>query len=242
MRFVYTLTFLLASGVVWAQKDKGNWHKGQIQLKNGRSLKGFVLYNDKHATIQFREALTVPLKDAESFNEGSVAIMEFFNEETKTNHRFYSLNTQSEETGFKGQVLFEVLAEFSNGAVLKYRTQQMLLGKDDSMLNDLAGKGEITGQFEGYFCLSENGKAEWFLIYALFERNDLLPIQNIFDNPFFLDKKNDARKYKNEVIKKFLGAHWKQVDSYAKENKLKFSRQDDIAPLLTYYKQLLEGK
>ena len=77
-------------------------------------MNGLIKYNDKLAIIKFKES---DADEEQSFSERILA-MQFYDESTGWWRHFATLNVKEEETGWQGALLFEVLIEFENFALL----------------------------------------------------------------------------------------------------------------------------
>ena len=208
--------------------QSSQWFKGTVTVKNNDLRKGFIQRNDKLGLIKFKSDLDHDESNVESFQEKSILALEYFDTDLNSLRSFYSFNCESDQTGFNGYFLFEVLKDLKSFAILSRKTKMELVGKKNSGMEAYSNAaGLIMSQKEGFFCVDESGKLEYFLI-----------VENIEENRIMRDKSKVKTKYKEEIIKKYLGGYWPEIKNYAKDNSLSFSRKDDIIPLLNYVEKV----
>ena len=205
--------------------QKVNWYRGEIVLRSDKKLVGFVQNNDKLGLVKFKTDLDEPENEEESFQEKSILTLEYFDTDRNKMRHFYTFNYKSEQTGFSGPLLFEVLKDFKTFAVLSKKSKMDVVGKDKSGMEGFSdAAGLIVGQQEGFFCLNETGRIEYFLLVEYLQKDGIVK-----------DKSKTKVKYREEVIRKYLKDHWNEMKEYAEKNGLRFSNKDDVITLLDHY-------
>jgi hypothetical protein len=229
-RIILVGGFLISclSNSLYAQFDdlnqSTNWYRGEIKLRSEKTLVGFIQNNDRLGLIKFKTNLDTDDTE-ESFQEKSILALEYFDTDRNKLRIFYSFNYKSEESGFSGSLLFEVIKDFKTFAVLSKKSKMDLVGKDNSGMEGFSkAAGLIIGQKEGFFCVDETGKLEYFLI-----------VEYTMKDGIMRDKKKNKIKYKEAVLRKYFNEHWDEIKEYAAENGLRFSNKDDIVSLLDQY-------
>lgn len=96
----------------------GLWFEGKIILSDLTPLKGYVQYNDKLGLIKFK---TSEGEEEHSFTEKRIIQMEFFDTKQSAYREFANFNFKEVETEWEGTLLFEIIIEFKEFAVLSRR-------------------------------------------------------------------------------------------------------------------------
>lgn len=227
--FVLSLCF---SSLAFGQFDnlgiESQWCAGKIILNDNTELKGLIQNNDKLGLFRYKINESTSDEDIRSFQEKSIIMLEYFEASRNKLRKFYSLNCNSDEAGFQGALLFEVIHEFKNFAILTRKTRVSLTGKSNRGLEGYTSrKGLIFEQREGIFTVGEDGHADLLLLIKSTE------IDNVLD-----DKSKKETKVNREALKKHIELSWEKVEKFVDDNNLKFSKRDDLLSILDFVKTL----
>jgi hypothetical protein len=223
------ILFLTAYSSAFAQFDSlglnTTWNRGAILLTDNSRLSGFIQNNERLGLIKFKTALDQT--NEQSFQEKRIAKMEYFDSDLSRKRKFYSININDEESGFQDEVLFEIIMECKDFAVLSKKSNVQKAKRDRSTNYGVSFTTVGYEQLEKIFLVGVDGKAELIQVSSAFEKDKgkllAMPV-----GPFF-DK---------ETFKKFVGPAWKDINSYVKKEKLKLTEKDDLVSALEFYREL----
>ena len=199
------------------------WRTGSIVLEDNSILKGLVQFNDKLGMIKFRKDTD---SAEESFVETSVLAMRLYDEDEARPRNFATFNVKDESSGQQLAMLFEILMEFENFALLA-RVERVNIGvraRQDGFGNYRLVKVGYE-QFEHLCLVNEDGIATVVLAVSEFERDKLSFASKL--KPY-LDKR---------ALEKYLGDGWDRFEGLVKTNKLNLRRRDDFIRAFEYYRQ-----
>jgi hypothetical protein len=227
-KFSFVL-FLTAYSSAFAQFDslglKTTWNRGAILLTDNSRLSGFIQNNERLGLIKFKP--TLDQSEEQSFQEKRIVKMEYFDAELSRKRKFYSLNFKDEERGFQDEVLFEIIMECKEFAVLSKKSNVQKALRERSTNYGFSFTTAGYEQFEKIFLVGVDGKAELVQVSSAFEKEKgkllAMPVSPYFDK---------------ETFKKFVGPAWKDINSYVKKEKLKLTEKDDLVSVLEFYQQL----
>jgi hypothetical protein len=133
------------------------WREGSILVEHNTSLQGLIKYNDKLGMIKFKQG---DGDEEQSFSEKGILAMRFYDENTGGWRNFATFNVKEEQTGWQGALLFEVLMEFENYALLTRleRVDFSVRQRQDSWGNTVNVKVGLE-QFEKFCLVGEDGLA-----------------------------------------------------------------------------------
>lgn len=202
------------------------WCAGRIVLNDGLELTGLVQYHDQIGLVNFRlDSFT----DSKSFQTTEVSRINFIDPKNKQEKFFFSVPN----TG-----LCELLLELNDFSLVssmdKFRIFDLYEGAHSS--NPISSGPSLTvsekiifSQNENIIFIGKNGSIDHYL-----------QISNVYDDGAILDKKKTkANILDNTLFQKYTKDHWLEVKEFAKSEKLKFNKKDDIIKILQYYKKLI---
>jgi len=190
------------------------WRSGSIVLTNNSSLKGQLRFNDKMGIVKFKKS---PGDTEQSFSERSIIAMQFYDEDAARWRNFATFNVNEDETGWQGAILFEVLMEFKNFALLS-RVERVNIGvrqREDSFGNSTLVKVGYE-QFEKFCIADDGGTVTVVLAVSEFEKDKLSLASKL--KPY-LNKK---------ALEKQLAGDWDKFESLVKNNKLNLKKRADF--------------
>ncbi|HEY3405896.1 MAG TPA: hypothetical protein VGK59_21070 [Ohtaekwangia sp.] len=211
--------------------DNQGWYEGSIMLSDGEELKGLVKYNDRNGVLAMHNGV-----DSRPFSARNVIAFEFFDESLQIQRLFYTLEYEDPITNVKRPQYFEVLRD--------YKTFVILIKADPIEVSEKAKHSFLGDTYNN----PANAKvtlevSQTETVYILNEKGDIMPyfqVINIEDgDKSFLAIDNSRTK--NKMVDKDLLAEYvttpvfEKLESYAKENDLKFKRKQDFLKILTYY-------
>jgi hypothetical protein len=190
------------------------WRSGSIVLTNNSSLKGQLRFNDKMGIVKFKKS---PGDTEQSFSERSIIAMQFYDEDAARWRNFATFNVNEDKTGWQGAILFEVLMEFKNFALLS-RVERVNIGvrqREDSFGNSTLVKVGYE-QFEKFCIADDGGTVTVVLAVSEFEKDKLSLASKL--KPY-LNKK---------ALEKQLAGDWDKFESLVKNNKLNLKKRADF--------------
>lgn len=197
------------------------WRSGSIVLENNSALEGLIQFNDKLGMIKFKKT---PDDAEESFVETSVVAMEFYDEEISGWRNFAVFNINEEQTGRQSALLFEVLMEFEEFALLT-RVERVNIGtrtRYDPIFQMAYTVKVGFEQFENLCLVNAKGDASVVLMVSEFERNKLAIASKL---PPVLNK---------QALKKYLGNDWNRFRPLVKSRNLELKKRDDFIRAFEY--------
>jgi hypothetical protein len=222
MKFALTaFVFLFACQVTFAQFDSlglyTKWSEGTLMLENDRLLKGYIRHNDKLGVVKFKQDLE---DDEQFYIDTRVLAMEYFDEDQIRYRKFATFNINIEEMGRTATMLFEVMREFKDFAVLiRYDKVNLVLRERYTSFNKIGYE-----QFERICLVDRDGKAEALLVI-----NNFRPA-----GPTVFVPKVTSH-FNRPVMKRCMGTFWPLVNAYIKTNKLNMNAKADVLEAIDYY-------
>jgi len=219
MKHIFLLIgILFLCTAVWAQFDSprlsAEWREGSIVLNDGTQLSGLIQYNDRVSLVNFKKD---DFSSEESFTEKRILGMQFYDGDADRIRRFANFNIQLDETGWQGTMLFEILFEFEDFAVLSRHMANILLRE-----KTIYGASEESNSKVGYeqfeYIAIANGEGKLTIVMAL---------KGLVKDVQLLKIKERATLFKKE-LKKCLGDHWKEFERLVNANSLDLERRDDF--------------
>jgi TonB family protein len=245
VRFVQVIEFKPATGEVKAKRSAENrlvdallpesreWSEGSILLKDGTELKGVLKYNDKTSLLSFSKG-----DESHAFIARKVAGFEFYDEGMQKQRVFYTFPYEDTSNGTVQDQFFEVLKEFKSFAVLSKPERVSLdIKSNPGMINPTTGM--YMGGGRGYQQLTQVET-----IYIMDASSKIMPYIKIIEKEtygnFFDSSKTKNKTVDDDLLEKYTGEHYGQLESYARENKLRFNKKEDLMLILNYYAQLVK--
>ncbi|HYF70694.1 MAG TPA: hypothetical protein VD884_21310 [Ohtaekwangia sp.] len=205
----------------------GIWFDGEITLNDLTSLKGYVQYNDKLGLIKFKASQE---DDERSFTDKRILQMEFFDTQKSTYRKFATFNLKATDSGWEGSLLFEIVMEFRDFAVLSRR-----FPADPALRN--------VGDFYNPKIVNIGYDLTEQICVAGTDGEVGLVLQTT-DTELVGSKPLIHRKVKPVlfagVMIKYMGIKWKHVRTFVKANKLKLTEREDLMSAFAYYEQLIQ--
>ena len=212
------VVFFSFVGDTFAQFDSlglnTKWRNGSIVLTNNSSLKGQLRFNDKMGIVKFKKS---PGDSEESFSERSIVAMQFYDEDAARWRNFATFNVNEDETGWHGDMLFEVIMEFENFALLSRveRVNISVRQRQDYYGNSNPAKVGYE-QFEKFCIADDRGTLTVVLAVSEFERDKLSMASKL--KPYF----------NKTALEKQLAGDWEKFESLVKSNKLNLKKRADF--------------
>ncbi|MDW7691807.1 hypothetical protein R9C00_16310 [Flammeovirgaceae bacterium SG7u.111] len=156
MKFAYiTLTiFFLSSLSVFSQEfSKDMWHRGEIDLENGETLKGKIKYNLDENNIVFQAGAVI-----RSLNPTKVEAWQIIDTNTKQVRYFYTLPYSHDRSSYKKPTFFELLTE---GDKLTLLTREDVVEKIENQYDPYFFGGRnvrMSVLVENYFFMNSRGQ------------------------------------------------------------------------------------
>lgn len=218
-----------AQDVTEALLPKMEWGAGSILLNDGTELKGLVKYNDRTGLLSYENG-----NDSRSFTARHIVGFEFFDEGVQRQRFFLTLEYKDEDRDDKRPLLFEVLKEFKDFAVLsRYEDVEMKHKSTNTSYyytNNLGGTS-VTIQ------LTEK-------VYVLTNTGDIKPFLNLtyhYGSGMFASQRRTKSVTDKTVLKKYFPEPgYSRMQEYVKKEKLDMEDKEDYIKALTYYKETTE--
>lgn len=209
------------------KKARGNFYPGFIQLNSGVKIEGDLQYHFETGVLYEKDG-----KKTRPYTATNVSHFEVTHDEKV--RKFYSLPYDVFQEGRERFTFFEVLYEKNSIALLSNYSlsyQRMESG------NNLNG-GEVK-----VFLKSEN-------IYIVRGAEGIKPF---LKSPRFLntnawkrnekigkEKRSPLKIVNKEFPRIFFGSEYQEIKSFMNENKLQFTKIEDLTKILDYYISVLE--
>ena len=241
MKSFYTIVLIATAFIANAQSaalliDNEGWSDGSIMTSEGSELKGLAKYNDKTGILSYHDG-----ENSRAFSPRSAAGFEFYDEALQKQRIFYSLEYREEQEGANKQFFFELLRDYKDFAVL-CKIDRIEI--DQKSMGSLAPSavGVSTGiptqstwvevsQKETIFLMKNDGTIEPYLKFV--------NIQTDESDLFQKDVKKKGKVVDEDVLIRYIGeSHFKQLQHFARENKLKFKKKEDFLKILQHYDEL----
>ena len=212
--------------ILQAKIPTGN---GSVQTLDNEVVKGKVTFNDNQGIVTVEQD-----GESRSFTSKKSTGFEFYDTALLRHRVFHVLDFTDEAVGFTKPVFFEVLAEFSSFAVLakidpvEVKPQKGVMPRLPSTMvgNDHT---KVAYQTETIFIVNESGEIEPYL-----------ELQEKETEGVFVDTRSNRKKYiDRNLIKKYTGAYYEALESFADSNDLDFNVKEDLIKILNQYKVLL---
>lgn len=208
------------------------WAPGEVRLNDGSLFSGIIKYNEQIGSITYKSDSLA--KDSRTFSEEDVVALSLKNE-TGILRRFYSFPVSDPENK-EIILLFEVVKEFKNWAVLSRKTGiHVLRAKGEQQYDLTTGTSSPTtsakiSQTEYFYIMDDQGSIEFFFVS-----------ENLESDGLFGSQKKKSRMTEGDLLMVKMQPFTSQVEIFAKKNKLKFDKRDDLLKILDYYESLLDN-
>lgn len=239
MRIVLIVITLSFSGLpsfgqsLFMQGLETPWTTGEVTLNDGAQFKGVIKYNEQIGSITYKvDSLA---KESRTFAEEDIVTLSL-NNEFGSLRRFYSFPVKNPENK-EVILLFEVVKEFKNWAVLSRKEGIRVLRKKGEQQYDLLtgtsspNTSAKISQTEYFYIMDEQGAINYFFVSEDQESDGLFASQN-----------SRSKMVDEELFMSMMEPFTSQVESYAKKNKLKSNRKEDLLQILDYYESLVLKK
>jgi hypothetical protein len=239
------------------QKAGSEWSDGTLFLKDETILKGKIQYNDKNGALSLKTE-----EGSDSYSANTVLKFSFFYKILNGYRNFISLDYPMENlkkgiinsyslTDFdsrksKGPIVptfFEVLRETNEFALLSkikpIKYKEKASGGASHSPTGVVYSGPVTvfdeiKQNEIIFLLNANGDIAPYIEF----------VNKEIYNTSFKDSKGSKstkkRKIDSDLLEEVIGELYPQLMEYAKANKLKTTRRDDLLKIIDHYILLLD--
>ena len=229
--FITVLSFSSHAQSLFRLGIDANWNTGEATLHDGSRFKGVIKYNQHVGSITLTtDTLS---KESKTFSEKDVFSMTLFDQERDYVRKFYSFPVSEKDQEI---YLFEVIREFNNWAVLSRSSDvRALRAKGDLKYIPVPGFVPYTAatskisQSDYYFVIDDKGVITLFFVIEEVENDGALGYKRSHNN------------IHQEILTDKMKPFDKEVERYAKKNKLKFHREEDLLEILDYYKDLAEN-
>ncbi len=206
------------------------WVSALITFKNNESIEGLIQHNLYTGNIIYQD----PSGEKIPINENRILSMEYSDPATGLYRVFYAFEFKDKETGRVDEMLFEIVKDFKNFAVLSKYLPATSLGNlsDNDDFDILASRkhGSVYGQAEIILFVGEEAELELYFILAYLKKDGLL---------------FDQTKFKVQVVdkklpKKYLKDYWSEVEAFMDENRFNLKSKRELFQVLDYYESLVE--
>lgn len=240
---VYLLLLLFSFVSVEAQKRKKEsdlltrqevWSQGSIMKSDGTELVGLIEYDDKTNVLFYMDG-----NNSKSFIARSVVGFEFYDENLQRQRVFYSLEYDSEHEGIKRYYFFELIKDFKDFVVLSKKdplevqqvTRPAGYTGQANMPSHYSTQTQVS-QAESIYFMNAEGKIQRYLKNTHGAKTQTL-VNSIKDPNTKIEDK--------ETLADFMSAEaYIKLEEYAKDNKLKFQKIEDLLKILSYYETILD--
>lgn len=223
------------------------WNEGTLNLSDHSTLSGFIQYNDKQSVVKFRRQIDDDSEE-KTLDESDIQEMHYFDSENSVNRRFATFDYYQDDSGTKGYVLFEIIEEFRNFAVVSRYSSVSALVKRSSRLNTISSIA--FGYSPHYTAHQINYKrkagykqtGDLFIVDQEGQVSLLLRVYEIEKNNGKQKKVSAIGKFQprfNEsLFRKHANDYWEALEDYIMERKLNLEDRMDVIDVLNFYGRL----
>lgn len=208
------------------------WSEGRVFLTDGSELTGLVRFDDNSGILSFRDgdfSKTLIAKSASGF--------EFYDEEL-ARQRFFFSREYDDGITYGKYYFFEVLMELDHFA---------LLSKVDPIAVEINNGGSAPYMAPyggavlpgGSYSTTEVHQTE--TIFVMGKDGEILPYVRILEKEIsglFGGKRTKNKFYQKDLLEKYTGRHYQQLEAFAKKNGLNFKIKSDLLEILNHYSVL----
>lgn len=191
---------------------------GSLVLTDNVNLKGQIQFNDKLGIVKFK---TNQGEAEQSFSEHRILEMQFYDEDAGRWRNFASFNVREDLTGWQGNMLFEILMEFEDFALLARIERVNIALRASDNYGGVAKVGYE--QYEKFLLVDIEGSIEVVLAVNEFERDK-----------FTLAGKNGPYLNK-QALERYLAHDWDKFRRMVKQNELNLRKREDFLRAFEYY-------
>ena len=231
--FVIVLSFSCLPSIgqsLFMQGVDTPWSTGELTLNDGTQFKGVIKYNEQIGSITYKADTLA--KESRTFSEQDLIALAVLDSTKGHIRRLYSFPYEDDEQK-EVILLFEVIKEFNNWAVLSRKSgikvNQNKGDVDWSSPNPYYTTKTKIAQAEYFYIMDENGSIEFFFVSEIHESDGL-----------FGSQKNRSKMYEDELLMGRMNPFTSQVENFAKKNKLKSNKTEDLLQILDYYESLVK--
>lgn len=180
------------------------WNKGFAILSDGDKHEGLIRNNDKEGIVSIKNEID---SSSISIRSSRIQSMEYFDSETGATRKFISLEVKELKSEYEGIVLFEVVREFANFAILIFKTPAIVIQSKNSVSYSGNGTPQNSGraiisQFEMVYFMNQDGECERYMIF-----------ENRYVDGLFDFEKSKSRILDSSLPAKYVGnAKWDEVE------------------------------
>ena len=212
--------------------NDADWGQGSIMLNDGRELKGAIRYNEKTGIVSFESG-----KVSKSLTSRNLVGFEYFDERQSRQRVFYSLPYEDPTNNIETNLIFEVLRQFKDFAVLtktdpfqvKQNTNNNNNPNPTFLSNDLNSNSIKVTQVETIYFMEASGTIK---PYCEITRKEVE--KALFDRSVVKSKIVDKK-----LLQQYLKDKFADVTAYAKKEDLDLDTKEDFLKILDYYQGLL---
>lgn len=207
------------------------WSEGSIMLNDGKELKGLVRFEDRLGIVNYMNG-----DDSRSFTSRRVAAFEFYDNVTKKQRIYYSLEYEDPANHAKQPLFFEVLKDFKTFAVMSKVDpvkieERTTNGPGFSSPNGIPTSGPyltttLISQTETIYFLDESGAIE--------------PYIQVIRKVVNKERKKNKFVDRDVIEKYFTADELESMRDFAEKNALDFKVKDDFVMILDFAVTLRE--
>lgn len=205
------------------------WSEGRVFLADGSELTGLVRFDDNSGILSFRDgdlSKTLIAKSTSGF--------EFYDEEL-ARQRFFFSREYDDGITYGKYYFFEVLRELDHFAVLS---------RVDPIAVEITnvGSGPYMGPYGGAALpgssYSTTQVQQTETIFIMGNNGEIFPYIRILEREIsglFGGKRTKNKFYEKDLLEKYTGKHYQQLEEFAKKNGLNFRIKSDLLEIMDHY-------
>lgn len=219
------------------------WSEGSLILNDGTEYKGLLKFNEDTGVLGYQSGNV-----SRSYTARNVVGFEFYDYTLNRQRVFYTFMYEETATDIEKPFFFEVIKEFKTFAVLT-KTEPIDVERRKNQILSTPGSPVFDGtnpflQSKATVVTSTITAYRDEIIYFMSSTGDIEPYikftQKAVDGTFYDRYKEKNKMLDDDLLKKYTGAHYAELEAFAEENGLKPKRKDDFFKVLEYYEVLLE--
>lgn len=210
------------------------WQEGSITLLDRTILKGLVRYDTYSSILSFQDG-----EDTRTFIAKSVLSFTIYDEPTKHDRLFLSMDFLDADIGYTKMYFFEVLKDYKKFGILS-KTDPFEVQRKSSVTNS-AGGGATTRKTTHY--------SQTSTVFILDEAGTLIPYvrqvegSKMSNGPIRFPESRNKLMSEKEVLIDYIGKDtFEKLVEFAKQQGFQFKIREDFIKILDYYDHVLEAQ
>ena len=151
-KYLLVLLSLLAFELQAQRFSKDLWHKGEVDLTSGETVRGYVKYDLDNDNLIYKNGNTV-----RSYSATRVEAWQIVDDKTKQVRYFFTLPFSTDGTSYKKPTFFELLSE---GEPYSLLSREKIVDQVENLYDPYWFGGRnirVTVQVDDYFLIDEKG-------------------------------------------------------------------------------------